>query len=319
MREALQRIPGVALHDNRPLAEVCTFRLGGPCPLRVDCAGPEALVAAAGILREAKQPFVLLGGGSNILVSDHGVESVVLRYAAGDIRVRRAEGRIEADAGSSLDALAAASVDAGLEGLNCCSGIPGTVGGAVAGNAGAWGRQVSDTLEWVEVLGADGAVRRLSPAELGFAYRSSRLQGSGDTVLRAGFCLAPGEVDALQAERASILALRAEKHPHLDSEPCIGSFFRNIEPSSKAERRQAAGWFLEEAGAKAMREGGAAVFERHANIIVARAGCTAQNVYDLHLRMAAAVREKFGFDLVREIRLLGRFEGGPAPAPAGYY
>ena len=111
----------------------------------------------------------------------------------------------------------------------------------------------------------------------------------------------------MQAERERIMEFRREHHPDWHKEPCAGSVFRNIEPTSAADRRQAAGRFLEEAGAKVMRVGGARLYEKHANIIVADPGCTAQDVWELSEQMAAAVKEKFGIDLVREVRFIGDF------------
>jgi UDP-N-acetylmuramate dehydrogenase len=121
--------------------------------------------------------------------------------------------------------------------------------------------------------------------------------------------LEPGDRDALKRHRAEILALRASKHPDWRRIPTAGSFFKNIEPTSKADRRQAAGWFLEQAGAKKMRVGGARTYDKHANIIIAENGCTAQDVLALSRLMERAVRDKFGLKLQREVRLLGSFEG----------
>jgi UDP-N-acetylmuramate dehydrogenase len=116
-----------------------------------------------------------------------------------------------------------------------------------------------------------------------------------------------GDRERLQARRREIRDLRASKHPDLRVTPTAGSFFKNVEPTSKAERRQAAGWFLEQVGAKGMRAGGASVYEKHANIIVAEPGCRAADVHALSLRMAEAVRGKFGLELQREVRLVGPF------------
>jgi UDP-N-acetylmuramate dehydrogenase len=115
------------------------------------------------------------------------------------------------------------------------------------------------------------------------------------------------DAGAMQRERARILELRRTKHPDWRTMPCAGSVFRNVEPTSAAERRQAAGWFLEQAGAGLFQVGGARLFEKHANIIVADPGATARDVFELSEKMAAAVRERFGFELEREIRLLGAF------------
>jgi UDP-N-acetylmuramate dehydrogenase len=204
-----------------------------------------------------------------------------------------------------LDDLAAFAVAQGLEGLVCCTGIPGTVGGAIAGNAGAFGEQIGDRLVSVDLLDRKGGLRTVKPEELGFAYRRSRLQETSDVVVSARLQLGSADRDALARRRREILEIRASKHPDWHATPTAGSFFKNIEPTSKAERRQAAGWFLEQAGAKELRIGGARVYEKHANIIIADAGCKASDVLALSQMMAKSVREKFGFDLQREVRLVG--------------
>jgi UDP-N-acetylmuramate dehydrogenase len=126
-------------------------------------------------------------------------------------------------------------------------------------------------------------------------------------VLDAVLNLKPCNAEALHKERERILELRRSKHPDWTKTPCAGSVFRNIEPTSAAERRQAAGWFLEQAGAKAFRVGGARLYDKHANIIIAEADASAADVFTLSEQMAEAVRDRFGFDLVREIKLLGEF------------
>ena len=128
-------------------------------------------------------------------------------------------------------------------------------------------------------------------------------------MIEAIFALSPGNADQLERERRRILQEREARHPDLTCEPCIGSIFRNIEPTSAAGKRQAAGWFLDQAGVKGMRVGGAYVFPRHANIVIKGVGCTAQNVRDLTVVMAAAVRDRFGLNLEREVRFLGKFVG----------
>jgi len=201
----------------------------------------------------------------------------------------------------------------------CCTGIPGTVAGAIVGNAGAWGGQVSDVLESVMLMDRSGNLTEADPSTLAFSYRHSNLKERNDVVVSAVFRISKGDRGALEDERESILVRRAERHPNLSHEPCIGSIFRNIEPTSAADRRQAAGWFLEQAGAKEMKEGGAKVFARHANIIVKCDDCSSQNVRDLAARMAEAVREKFGINLVREVRYLGRFQGEQLEQDNGFY
>lgn len=290
------------------LADFTTFRLGGPCRRLIPCATSDEVRAAVRDLRAAREEFILIGGGSNLLVSDRGLDLAVVRFASetADIRLERDE--VVVSAATPLDELARFTVEQGIAGFVCCSGIPGTVGGAIVGNAGAFGEQIGDQVVSVTLLNRLGVARLVAAAELGFAYRRSGLQPSDYIVLSARLRAVRGDAAALRARRDEILALRAAKHPDWRKTPTAGSFFKNIEPTSKAEKRQAAGWFLEQAGAKDFRVGGARTFDRHANIIIAEPGCTAADVLALSKQMAAAVKAKFDFDLQREVRLLGTFE-----------
>lgn len=289
------------------LASYTTFRLGGPCRALVECASRRELVHVLNDLGEAGEPFTLIGGGSNLLVSDAGLDQTVVRFCSEKPQVVREGNVLVVQCSTLLDDLALFAVQEGLDGLVCCTGIPGTVGGAIAGNAGAFGEQIGDRLQSATLLDRSGNERTVSAEELGFGYRTSRLQGSDAIVVSARFRLRPGDRERLRAHRQEILLLRAAKHPDWRRIPTAGSFFKNIEPTSKAERRQAAGWFLEQAGAKALRVGGARTYEKHANIIVAERGCTAADVLALSLLMAQAVQEKFGLSLQREVRVLGEF------------
>ena len=298
---------GIHASTDAVLRDFTTFRLGGRCLCLATCRTPAQLQAAVRAVAAAGMESVLIGGGSNLLISDRGLEAVVLRYVDESVRVRQGGDVLEVEASMSLDELARYTAEEGLAGLVYCSGIPGTVGGAIAGNAGAFGKQLGDHVVSVRVLDRRGDFRDVDGSELEFAYRSSRLLGSGEVVVSARLRMECGSADALQKERSEILGLRSEKHPDWRIQPTAGSFFKNIEPTSAADRRQAAGWFLDQVGAKGMKVGGARVFEKHANIIVADAGCKAQDVLDLSRQMAAAVKAKFGFDLTPEVRVLGSF------------
>lgn len=287
------------------LSEVTTFRLGGPAKRWFDCATPSDLKRS---VKESAGDFLLIGGGSNLLVSDEGVDMTVIRYAAErpDIRVDGTD--VMVSGATSLDDLARRTAEMGLAGLTCCTGIPGTVGGAVAGNAGAFGEQIGDRVVSVQLIDRSGAEHEVDVAALGFAYRTSRLQASTEIVSSVRLALTRGDASQLMKQREEVLALRASKHPDWRTTPTAGSFFKNIEPTSKAGRRQAAGWFLEQAGAKDFRVGGARLFEKHANIIIGGPGCTASDVYALSRKMAESVRTMFGLELHREVRLIGRFD-----------
>lgn len=290
------------------MRDYTTFKLGGPCPALIDCPDAETLSAAAALLAAHGIPKLVIGQGSNLLVSDAGLECAVLRYCSETNPAVESEGCCITVSGNTLlDDLARIAIEKGLGDITFCSGIPGTVGGAIAGNAGAFGQQIGDVVKTVRLMKADGSVEEVEADALDFQYRSSALKQSGAIVLDAVLKLKPGAVEVMQKERERILELRRTKHPDWKVSPCAGSVFRNIEPTSAAERRQAAGWFLEEAGAKDFRVGGARLFEKHANIIIADDGASASDVYQLTEKMIAAVRKKFNFDLEREIKLLGSF------------
>lgn len=301
---------GLKIIPSAQLASYTTFRLGGRCHGLIDCRTPKEITTAVNILTKEKLPFVLIGGGSNLVVSDHGLDCCVIRYFTPEPLIQIDGTTVIVSGSTVLDDLVIAAWQHGLEGLNYASGIPGTVGGAIVGNAGAWGKQVGNVLQSVVLLNRLGERGIVDARDLDFTYRNSNLKQTDEIVVSAIFQLKPGDKHVLQKERDEILKTRHEKHPDLQTYPCAGSFFRNIEPTSKAERRQASGHFLEQAGAKNMKVGGAAVYEKHANIIIKTPGCKSQDVYELSKQMAQAVKDKFGLDLVREVRLVGKFDGG---------
>ena len=300
------------------LRDYTTFQLGGPCRLLIDCQTPDELQQAVKSLSKNKTPFILIGSGSNLVVSDNGLDVVVIRYVSEAPLIERDEHDVIVAASTILDDLALYCVNEGLEGLNYTTGIPGTVGGAVVGNAGAWGKQVGDVLKSAVIIDKKGNSKKVDNNYFSFQYRHSRLKESDDIISSVHFSLKPGDSVALAQQRAEILKLRAQKHPDLKTEPCAGSFFRNIEPTSKADKRQAAGWFLEQAGGQNLRVGGAYIFERHANIIIKGPSGTAQNVHDLHLKMIEIVKNKFNLQLNREVRFVGPF-GGSRTKEEGFW
>ncbi len=296
----------VQCRQDVPLTEVTTFRLGGPTPLLIDCESADELIVTVKLLAECALPYVLIGGGSNLLAADAGLSRAVVRYLRPTPQLAFDGTCVEVSGCSSFDDLARLCSERGLGEAVLGSGIPGTVGGAIVGNAGAFGWQIGDSVLAVRLLGRDGTVRECPASDVTFSYRHSSLKESQEIVLSATLCFPLAEAAQMQAERQRILALRKEKHPDLAHDGCAGSFFRNVEPTSRAERRQAAGWFLEQVGAKEMQVGGAGVFSRHANIIVKRTrDCTAADVRALAEKMARAVEERFGLTLVREVELLG--------------
>lgn len=291
---------------NARLSDYTTLRVGGPCPVLFSCPSPEAAQEAQAAVREEGMGYIWMGGGSNLLVADRGLNLAVLRYVSPHVDgVLDGTGWISS-ACAGLDESSACLAAAGLQGLNFCSGIPGTLGGAVAGNAGAWGKQIGDVLDWADLLFPDGHIERCSAQDLQFQYRGSRLQHEPEIlILRVCIRVHVGDRNALLEERRIILDERVQKHPDWRTTPTAGSFFRNVEATSAAERRQAAGWFLEQAGAKTFRVGGASLYPHHANIIIGSPGCSAEDVRLLAEKMKKAVRDQFGFELEPEVRMVG--------------
>lgn len=302
----------IKIEEHVPLGQYTTFRLGAACAGMIHCQTPQQLEKTIPYFVKEKKRFILIGGGSNLVVSDEPLDCYVVRYCT-DRPIVEQNGTVLTVSGSTkLDHLALFAAQRGLEGINCTTGIPGTIGGAVVGNAGAWGKQIGDVLTSVDLISPAGVKKTASTQDLQFTYRDSILKKTGDIVVFAVLALRRGDAKTLLEEREKILAERKSKHPDLRYEPCAGSFFRNIEPTSKAGKRQAAGWFLEEAGGKKLKVGGAVIFPKHANIIVKSEGCRSQDVYELSLQMARVVKEKFDLDLIREVRFVGKFRGMPA-------
>lgn len=302
------RFPTLRICENATLRDATTFRLGGPCPLLIDNATTAQLPALIQQIQQAGHPFLVIGQGANLVISDQGIDAIVIRFCSETPDIRIDGRRIIASGATLLDDLALFTTENQAGDLSYCTGIPGTVGGGIVGNAGAFGRQIGDHLVSIELLDIQGRTRRVFKKEMEFAYRHSKLKETGEIVLSATFELPTTDQNTLRAERERILKFRREHHPDWHTTPCAGSVFRNIEPTSAVERRKAAGFFLQEAGAHKFRVGGARLYEKHANIIIADPGCTAQDVWDLSEQMRVAVKDQFGIDLVREVRFLGEFK-----------
>ncbi|MBE0564703.1 MAG: UDP-N-acetylmuramate dehydrogenase [Krumholzibacteria bacterium] len=284
-----------------PLRELTTLRIGGPADLVCPARNPDDAKRFQAFAADRGLPFFVLGGGSNLLGADEGCGGVVLRVATTGFAVRG--DTVRAGAGLDFDDLIARTLGAGLTGLEFASGIPGTLGGALVGNAGCYGHEIGEFLVEALVLRPDGRLETVGPEAFGFAYRATALRETRTIVLEALLRLGRGDPAAAGAQRAGHIADRRRKHP-VDL-PSAGSWFRNLPPAEPGGRRQPAGVLLEQAGAKAMREGDAAVFAKHANIVVNLGRATSADVRRLVERMRAAVRERFGVELVEEVRQLG--------------
>lgn len=297
---------GVRARLDEPLARYTTMRVGGPADLLVMAHDAAELAAIVRFARAAAIPHVVLGRGSDLVVSDRGIRGLVI--------VCRAEGhRIDgvlliAEAGLPLARAAMLAQRAGLAGLEFGLAIPGTVGGAVWANAGAHGTDVAAVLESATILRADGTERVESAADLGLAYRDSRLKHTpavgiasaattaDELVLAATFRLAPDLPDVIKARLDEIRRWRQQHQPI--GLPSAGSVFRNPPADS-------AGRLIDACGLRGSRVGGAAISDKHANFIVNDRGATASDVRRLAERARAAVATRFGIELVYEVQFIG--------------
>jgi len=286
------------LHDLEeavPLAPYCAYGVGGPAELLYMARTTGELAHAARTARELRLPLTVLGGATNVLISDAGLPglTVLARNEAssldGDL--------LQVEAGAELPSLVTDLARQGLAGLEFAGNIPGSIGGAVVGNAGAYGRAVSDVLVSVHLL--DGATEHVkAPEELEFGYRTSLFKQLPKLiVLSATFRLRPGESNALLDEIARDAKRRRSKHP-LEYASC-GSYFKNPSRELPAAR------LIEDAGLKGFTAGNARVSEKHANFLVALPGATAAGILALASEVKRRVREQSGHELVEEVRLLG--------------
>jgi len=293
-RDTLRReLPG--LEEAVPLAPLCAYGVGGPAELLYRAATTGALAHAVRTARRAGVPVTVLGRTTNVLVGDAGLPGLTV-LARNEAHTLDGE-RLMVEAGAELPGLVAELAGQGLAGLEFAGNIPGSVGGAVVGNAGAYGRAVSDVLVSVHLL--DGTTEHVKqPRELDFGYRTSLFKQQPElTVLSATFQLHRGERSALLDEIARDAELRRGKHP-LEYASC-GSYFKNPSRELPAAR------LIEEAGLKGFTRGAARVSEKHANFLVALPGATAADIVALAEEVKRRVRQHSGHDLVEEVRRLG--------------
>ncbi|HVN74679.1 MAG TPA: UDP-N-acetylmuramate dehydrogenase [Thermoanaerobaculaceae bacterium] len=292
--ELLERIPvGLTVSENEPLASHTTLRIGGPARFLVRCRRAEAVSTALRTARSTGIPWLVLGLGANVLVPDEGLDAVVLSLVEELAAIRVDGARVRMGGGTALSKVVKASLDAGLAGVECLGGIPSTVGGALAMNAGAYGQEILDVLSWAEVVEQDGTLRRLERWEIEGGYRWSVL-GKGRIVTSAELSLRAEDPELLKTR---VQQVREKRRGVLPPEPSAGSVFRNP-PGDYAGR------LLELAGCKGLSSGGAQVSQQHANVIVNPGGATAAGVRSLVTQMAARVRERFGVRLELELKIL---------------
>lgn len=299
-----------------PLGPLTTFRVGGPADWLLETRSSEELVEALALACAAAVPVTLLGGGSNVLVSDRGVRGLVIRPRGGAIR-RRDAAHVVADAAVSVNGLVRWTIAHGAAGLEAWAGTPGTVGGAIYGNAHFGGRLIGDLVSEVQLVDRAGRMADVAAADMEFGYDRSRLQQTGEVLLSATFRVSAGNPADLRATARQSLALRKRTQP-LDV-PSAGCVFQNPDPARDRLPEGmpwSAGALVDRAGLKGVAVGGARVSPTHGNFVVNDGTATAAEIRALVERCRVAVRERFGVELREEIVYLGDFTA-PLPDAAG--
>ena len=312
VEERLRGALGEGLLTREPLRHHTTFRIGGPADFYFAARTSDQMIAGLRIAHQLGIPVFLLGGGSNLLVSDEGFRGLVLRNAIEQVDFDGTA--VQVGGGVDFLEFIYECRDRSLSGLEFAAGIPGSIGGALYGNAGCYGQDIgSFTIECHHVT-LDGAAVETRPAAwYQFAYRDSRLKREPRVLLSCLLQLQRGDPAAIQAVIDEKLEIRRQKHPQWRVEPTAGSYFKNLPPDwqmpgarhSPGTRRVPAGQLLDDVGCRGLRVGDAMVFAKHANIIVNAGRATAREVLELAGVMKARVREKFAVELEEEVMFLG--------------
>lgn len=298
------------IQENIPLASLSTFGIGGLAKQFVSVDSPERLLEIIDWARKTNQPYKIFAGGSNIVFPDQGLNLILIRFLGGSISTN--DTTIIVDAGVPLMDLIRASISMGLAGLETLSGIPGTVGGAVVGNAGAYGHSISEVVKRVEVV--DGSERLwIDNSVCNFRYRHSIFKEKNFLLLRAELTFSPGDKQGLQKISQEIITVREKKYrPGLK---CPGSFFKNVlteeldpkildwvDQSVIISGKIPAGYLLSEVSAKGMKHGDIEIADFHGNLFINTGNGTAQDVKELAVLLKQKVQDRFGIILEEEIR-----------------
>jgi UDP-N-acetylmuramate dehydrogenase len=280
---------------DEPLKRYTAWKIGGPADALLEPESADELIRAVQKAREHDIPVTVLGGGTNVLVRDGGIRGLTIRLAKSLRRVEVEGERVTAEAGVLYPVLANTTAGSGLEGLEFATGIPGTVGGAVYMNAGAYDGETKEVLSWADVY-RDGVVVRMSNEDLELSYRRSILHDHPDwVVLRAGYALSPGDPEELKSR---IKEFRAQRMNGSPNRPSCGSTFKR--PPGDFPGR-----VIEAAGLKGTRVGQIEVSPVHANYFVNLGGGTAREALELMALVREKVRERLGVELEPEVRVIG--------------
>jgi UDP-N-acetylmuramate dehydrogenase len=312
--QSLAAIPGLQVSTGEPLSRYTRFGIGGPALILAHTSQVETLIQAATAARHSGLPLAVIGAGSNLIVADAGFGGIVLRFTADEIG---AEGTsVTAGAGAELQTLVDFTIERGLGGIETLTRIPGSVGAAIYGNAGAYGHSIAECVDSVNFLDGE-SIRSADNSQCEFNYRESVFKRRRDwLILSAKLSLEPAAPEQLRRRASEIARLRDEKFP--PTMKCAGSIFKNlllaelpaavaaeVPAAAVREGKVAAAWFLEQAGAKGASRGGIRVADYHANLIYNAGDGTAGELRVLIAELKSRVRDRFGFDLEEEVQYLG--------------
>lgn len=286
------------IHLQEPMERHTTFRVGGPADCLVELENTEQLKKIQQYLYAIEMPFMVLGNGSNLLVSDNGYEGIVLQIGNRMSDVQVQGNSVIAQAGAPLAKIARVAMEHGLTGLEFASGIPGTVGGGVVMNAGAYGGEMSQVITRVTVLNKNGELLELDNETMEFGYRNSIIKHQPFVVTEVTFELKPGDAQQIKATMEELNAKRREKQPL--EYPSAGSTFKRPEGYF-------AGELIMNAGLRGKQVGGAQVSEKHCGFVINKENATATDIMQLIHEIQATVEEKYDVKLEPEVIFLGRF------------
>jgi len=297
-RNSPKTAPSIVQRDF-PLARMATIRTGGDADYFARAGSSAQLRELLVWARTIDAPLAIVGSGSNLLIADEGVPGLVVKLDRKLALIQHEGARVVCGGGARLPSVAARAAQAGLSGIEFGVNIPGSVGGAVRMNANAYGGQLADALEWVEVVTADGVERR-TPGQLGFDYRHSNLR-VGEVISRASFALVAADVHTVKATLAQMRARRHEAQPQ--GIKTFGSTFKN--PGDPRAEGRTAGLLLAQAGCNGLLVGGARFALKHANFIENIGTATTADVIALMAEGRRRVIESFGVELEPEVQTLG--------------
>lgn len=287
---------GCKVRTEEPLKQYTTFRIGGPCRVMVEINGEEACGAFLSIAAREKIPYLFIGNGSNLLVDDKGFDGVIFHMGNDFDEIKLLDDvTIECSAGTSLSKLAAFAAENSLTGLEFSWGIPGSVGGAVFMNAGAYGGEISDVIVSAEAFSPDGEKRTLTKEQLGLSYRRSIFMENGDIITKAVIKLNKGDKSEIRARMNELMQKRKDKQPL--EYPSAGSAFKRPEGTYAA-------LLIEQCGLKGFSVGGAEVSEKHSGFIINKNNATFEDVMGLVKHVQETVQCKTGYRLECEPRII---------------